>query len=115
MDNAIQKLVEQAPWAAAMLGLTWMLLKAAEKERAERISNAKEKADNDRAHNLEVNRLWAENIRALFDKQEVSSERIVAAIQTMHRELTEQYESMGITKDLYDAAKKILTAERRER
>lgn len=109
MDQAFQKLVEQAPWAAAMLGLTWMLLGAAAKERAERIANAKESSDRQRSHELEINNLWANTVKNMIDRQDVSIRAVIDAIKVMHDDLNEQYKNMGITKDLYEAAKRTLS------
>jgi vacuolar-type H+-ATPase subunit H len=120
METAYKALIEQAPWAAAMLGITWILLHfaerthdklitAAEKERQERVNNAADKSKLEREHEIVINNLWANTIKDVFTKQENSAVNITNAISIMHKDMQEKYEAMGITQNLLDLARKELS------
>jgi glutamate/tyrosine decarboxylase-like PLP-dependent enzyme len=120
MESAWQELIKQAPWAAAMLGLAWLLLRyfekthdkfiaSAEKERQERVANATDKAKLEREHEIVINNLWANTIKDVFTKQENSAVNITNAISIMHKDMQEKYEAMGITQNLLDLARKELS------
>lgn len=121
MDNVLIEMAKQVPAALMVGAVVWMFLKAAEKERAERTANAKEVSEVQRSHELqmeqsrrgrelEINNLWASTVKNIMTTQDTSNQTIVAAIKDMHAEMITQYEKMGITKDLYDAAKKVLNS-----
>lgn len=114
-EKALTELITQAPWAAAMLGLAWMLLKAAEKERAERIVNAKALGEQQRAHELqlaqlersrllELNNMWAGTVKRMHDESLKVDHDVTQAIKTMHSDLSQQYERMGVTQQLLNMA-----------
>jgi len=120
MDSTFwTEMARQVPSALAVIGTVYLFLKAAEKERAERVSNSKEIGEVQRAHDLqmanvqrgiqlEVNNLWANTVKNIMTTQDTSNQTIVDAIKDMHAQMIDQYEKMGITKDLYDVAKKML-------
>jgi len=124
MDEVLIEMAKQVPAALMVGAVVWMFLKAAEKERAERIVNAKEMSEVQRAHELqmeasrrgrelEINNLWASTVKNIMTTQDTSNQTIVTAIKDMHVQMNDQYEKMGITKDLYDAAKKVLNKSER--
>jgi hypothetical protein len=107
LDTAIQKLIEQAPWAAAMLGLAWMLLRyaertqdkmlaAAEKERAERIASAAEKAERDRETQIIVGKAYADAIN-----------NQASIVSDLKATVVEQYKNLGITQEIIDMMKEL--------
>jgi len=119
MDEVLIEMAKQVPAALMVGAVVWMFLKAAEKERAERIANAKEISDVQRAHELqmeasrrgrelEINNLWATTVKNLMATQDTNNQIIVTAIKDMHIDISEQYKNMGITKELYNAAKELL-------
>lgn len=116
MDQLLIELTKQIPSAVAVIGTVFLFLKAAEKERAERIVNAMDKNNVQRLHDiamensrrgreLEINNLWATTVKNMMSNQESSDMRIVEAIKTMQIEITNQYKKMGITRELIDMAK----------
>jgi len=118
-ENFWIEMAKQVPSAIAVIGTVYLFLKAEDQREVRRIANAKEIGDVQRAHELqmessrrgrelEINNLWASTVKNMMEKQDASNISIVDAIANMHKDLSEKYEMMGITKDLYDAAKKIL-------
>jgi hypothetical protein len=119
MNDVLIEMAKQVPSALAVIGTVFLFLRAAKEERAERANNAKEATELQRGHDvqmqqlqrsreLEVNNLWATTVKNVVAQQDTSYQAIVSAIKDMHEEMNSQYEKMGITKDLYDAAKKVL-------
>lgn len=108
MDEVWKTLIQAAPWGFVIIVMRYLEIRNTKEERAERASNAAQKATEDRNHEIEKNKLWAETIKNILDRQAESSKAIVDAIAKMERDLQEKYESMGITKDLLDAARREL-------
>lgn len=113
------EMAKQVPSAIAVIGTVYLFLRAEEQREARRIANAKEVGDVQRAHELqmeasrrgrelEINNLWATTVKNVYDRVDASNQTIASALEAMHKEMNDQYEKMGITKDLYDAAKKVL-------
>jgi len=118
-ENFWIEMAKQVPSAIAVIGTVYLFLKAEDQREVRRIANAKEVGEVQRAHELqmeasrrgrelEINNLWATTVKNVVSTQDASYQSIVAAIKDMHLEMNDQYEKMGITKDLYDAAKKML-------
>jgi hypothetical protein len=112
MENAFIEVVKASPYGAIIIAVLYLLLKAQKEERVERASNAKEKADADRSHDLEKNRLWAEMIKSISDDNKSSALTIARSVETMQKVLSDQYEKMGITRDLLDEARNALRSKK---
>lgn len=117
MDNLILELAKQIPSAMAVIGTVYLFLKAAEKERVERVSDAVERTKTQQAHDLamessrrgrelEINNLWASTVKNMMTAMEASDRSIIEAIKEMRGDMLAQYEKMGITKSLIDMANK---------
>lgn len=109
MDEVWKTLIQAAPWGFVIIVMRYLEIKTTKDERIERAANAAQKAKEDREHEIEKNKLWSETIKNILDRQAESSKAIVEAIAKMERDLQEKYESMGITKDLLDAARRELS------
>lgn len=115
MDTVWIELIKALPWGFVLLVQQFLNLRDKEKERVERAINAQQKAEADKNYDMEKNRLWSETIKYSIDKEAQSSQAIVGAIKEMQKDLQDKYESMGITKDLLDAARRELKSkDRRE-
>jgi len=114
MENAYIEVVKASPYGAIIIAVLYLLLRAQKEERLERAINAKERSDADRTHDMEKNKLWSETIKSILDRQTESSQNIVNAIAVMQKDLQDKYESMGITKDLLDAARRELSRSKKE-
>lgn len=108
MDAVWQELIKALPWGFVLLVMRYLEIRDAKDQRAERASNAADKARVEREFEMEKNKLWAETIKTILDRQAASADRIVDALTAMQKDLQEKYESMGITKDLLDAARREL-------
>lgn len=118
------EMAKQVPSAIAVIGTVYLFLKAEDQREVRRIANAREMGDVQRDHELqmeasrrgrelEINNLWATTVKNIMTTQDTSNQTIVTAIKDMHTQMNDQYEKMGITKDLYDAAKKVLNKSER--
>jgi len=118
-NNFWIEMAKQVPSAIAVIGTVYLFLKAEEQREARRIVNTKELGDVQRSHEvqleasrrgreLEINNLWASTVKNMMVTQDINHQAIVSAIKDMHTQMIDQYDKMGITKDLYDVAKKML-------
>lgn len=110
MDTVWQELIKALPWGFVLLVMRYLEIKDQKEQRVERATNAAEKAKLERDFDMEKNRLWMETIKNSMDGYKA----ITDAIKEMHKDLQDKYESMGITKDLLDAAKRELTKARKD-
>jgi hypothetical protein len=108
MDTVWIELIKALPWGFVLLVMRYMEIKDQRDQRIERVSNAADKAKVERDFEMEKNKLWAETIKTVLDKQVDSTREITTALKEMHKDLQDKYESMGITKDLLDAARREL-------
>lgn len=109
MDAWVVELIRQVPSAAAVIGTVYLFLRWMEKSDERREINAKERAIADRAHQIEINSLWANTIKGAFDQQDKTATKttqmIVDKLAAMDKALEERYKKMNITQDLIDAVK----------
>ena len=110
MDTVWQELIKALPWGFVLLAMRFLEIKDQKEQRIERASNAAEKAKVERDFDLEKNKLWMETIKNSMD----GYKEIVSALEMMKKDLIDKYESMGITKDLLDAARRELSKQRKE-
>ena len=119
------EMAKQVPSAIAVIGTVYLFLKAEDQREVRRIANAKEMGNIQRNHEvqianiqkgqmLEVNNLWASTVKNIMTTQDTSNQTIVAAVKDMHAQMIDQYEKMGITQDLWDAAKKMISQGNKE-
>jgi len=113
MDAVWQELIKALPWGFVIIVLQYLQLRDRKEERIERAINAAEKNVKDKDHDSEKNKLWAETIKIILDRQSETSKQIVDAIKEMQIDLQERYASMGITKDLLDAARREIARQKR--
>jgi hypothetical protein len=106
MDAVWVELIKALPWGFVIIVMQYLQLKDRKEERIERSANAADKAIKEKEFEQEKNRLWADTIKGILDRQSETSKQIVDAIREMQRDLQDKYESMGITKDLLDAARR---------
>lgn len=114
MDAVFQELIKALPWGFVLIVMRYLEIKDNKEQRIERSANAADKAATERAYDMEKNKLWAESIKYSIDKQSESAIAITTALKEMQKDLQEKYESMGITKDLLDAARRELAARRKD-
>lgn len=105
MNDAWIEFIKQAPWAFGLIVVIYMFLRFIRETEEQRTVNAKEAETNRRAHEMQINAMWAANIKSLVDKQEETL-RSVAQMMNDHEEASKaRYEKLGITKDLIKAVK----------
>lgn len=109
MDTWIIELVRQVPSAAAVIGTVFLFLRWMEKSEQRREENAKQRAIEDRAHQMELNALWSNTIKSALDQQDETAVKttrmIVDKLSAMDKVAEERYRKMNITQDLIDAVK----------
>ena len=105
MSEVWIKFIEQAPWAAAIIFTVYMFLKHLKELDAARALNAASMARERREHELQINNMWAVNIRTLIEKQDETFTTIATALAEHEKSSQERYDRIGITKDLIKAVK----------
>lgn len=113
MSEVWQELIKALPWGFVIIVLQYLQLKDRKEERTERATNAADKAELDRTHEMEKNKLWAESVKYAIDEQSKSAQNIIMAISAMQKDIQEKYDAMGITKDLLDAARREIARTRK--
>lgn len=108
MDVVWQELIKALPWGFVLIVMRFLEIKDQKEQRIERAANAADKAKVEREFEMEKNKLWAETIKTALDRTTSSTEKIVNALAAMEKDLQDKYESMGVTKDLLDAARREL-------
>ena len=119
MTEVFQELIKQAPYIAAVvitIGLfLWSNQRNEDKRLAHdaqmevtRAANAKEREQERRTYEIQINSMWASNIKSIVDQISVGNDKIVNALLEHEKASKERYEKMGITSDLLDAAKEQL-------
>lgn len=105
MNDVWIKFIEQAPWAAAIVLTVYMFLKHLKDLDAAHAVNAADQAKERREHELQINNMWAVNIKTLVEKQNESFGMIATALAQHDKESKERYDKIGMTKDLIAAVK----------
>lgn len=109
MDNWIIELIRQVPSAAAVIGTVYLFLRHIEKQNDRHSSNAKDKAIEDRAHQIDINTLWARTIKETVEQTDrtatTTTKMIVDKLGYMDKAAEERYDKMKITQELIDAVK----------
>jgi hypothetical protein len=107
MDNWVIELIRQVPSAAAVIGTVFLFLRHIEKENQHQADRAKEKAVEERAHQIDINSLWANTIKEAMEQTDktavTTTQMIVDKLGDMNKDIQEKYEKMRITQDLIDA------------
>lgn len=105
MNDVWIKFIEQAPWASALCFVVYLFLRHQKDQEASRAANAANMAKERREHELQINNMWAINIKALIDKHEETMALIAKTLSDHEKASQERYEKMNITKDLIKAVK----------
>ena len=92
-----EKLIEQVPSAAAVIVMALMFLRTLEKLEATRSANAKQLADDRRAHEIEINNTWARFIKQIAEEQNAGLKTLVNQIQQHEERSQRRYERMNVT------------------
>lgn len=108
MNEVYVEMIKQIPLGAAMIAIVWLFQTNENKREEQRINNAKERQAEQRAFDLQVQSMWANNIKGLIDKVDEGQKIIAMALNEHERASRERYEKMGITDDLLQAAKEML-------
>ena len=105
MDEIIKALAVNVPAAAAVIATVFMFLSSDQKRDERRAANAKEKAIEDREHQLKVNQMWTSNIKIVLAKQDETFELISKTLTDHEAASKDRYERMNITQELIKAVK----------
>ena len=107
MDNWVIELIRQVPSAAAVIGTVFLFLRFIEKQNQHQADRAKEKAVEDRAHQIDINSLWANTIKEAMEQTDktamTTTQMIVDKLGYMDKAAEERYSKMNITQELIDA------------
>lgn len=118
-ESVLQEMAKQIPAAVALIITVALFLNHIQKNEEKRFAhdkeletqralNAKTLQDENRAHALQVNSMWASNIKLIVDQQVQSNQVIANALNEHERASRERYDKMGITDDLLQLAKEKL-------
>lgn len=109
MDSWITELIRQVPSAAAVIGTVFLFLRFIEKLSERQAAQAKEKAMEDRAHQIDINTLWSNTMKSALDHQDKTAmkttEIIADKLAYMDKAAEDRYEKMNITQELIDVVK----------
>lgn len=108
MDNVWIEMAKASPIGLAMIAIVYIFVTNENKREQQRIENGKERAAEQRAYDMQVQSMWANNIKAIIDKVDDGQKMIAQALNEHERSSRERYEKMGITDDLLQAAKEML-------
>ena len=113
MDNWVTELIRQAPSAAAVIGTVYLFLRFIEKENQRHADRAKEKAIEDRSHQIDINNLWANTIKEALKQNDetaiTTTQMIVDKLAYMDKAAEARYEKMIITQELIEAVNALKT------
>ena len=101
-------MAKASPIGLAMIAIVWIFVTQESKREQQRIENAKERAIEQRAYDMQVQNMWANNIKAIIEKVDGGQKMIADALNEHERASRERYEKMGITDDLLKYAKENL-------
>ncbi len=104
MDPIIAKLIEQVPNAAAVILTVYLFLQDRQKAEATRAINAKAFEAERRAHELQINNMWAQFFKNLTDENAKNIKEIVQEIHDHDDASKERYKRMKVTQELRKAA-----------
>ncbi len=115
-EPVLIEMVKQTPFAAILFGVILVFLRHLEKKddarmahekdmETMRINAAKEQEALRREHDTTLNNMWAVNIKNIVEQQQKTGQLIADALAEHEKASRERYEKMGITKDLFEAAK----------
>lgn len=107
-EEVLKALAVGVPAAVAVILTVWMFLRAEEKREERRETNAKDKENERRAHELRINEMWVANIKTIVAKTDNTFRMISQALQEHEEASAERYERMGVTQNLIKLAKENL-------
>lgn len=118
-DNVLLEMAKQVPAALALILTVYLFLNhiqknddkrfAHEKElETQRAANAKMHGEEQRAHELAMNNMWANHIKTIVDQVSAGNSAIAKALEEHEKASRDRYEKMGITDDLLQMAKEKL-------
>jgi nicotinamide mononucleotide adenylyltransferase len=116
MDALLSALAKEIPNAVALIVVVMMFLtfmRQNEDKRLlhdktledQRVENAKQREIERRAHEIEMNSMWANYIKSLVEQVNSGHQAIVAALKTHEQESQDRYDRIGVTNDLLRAAR----------
>jgi hypothetical protein len=115
MNDALIKLIEGAPWAFALILTIYLFLRAEQQREERRDANAKEKAQEDRAHDLVLYQMRDNHIAVIVAKMDAIFQLISKSLDEHENADAERYEKIGITQDLLRIASQDAAKRKKER
>lgn len=109
MNEVLLEMAKQVPVGLAIIFIVYLFQNNENKREQQRIDNAKTMEQERKAHELQLNNMWATAFKNLIDEIKSGQKAIADALATHDSAERERYERMGITKDLVDVAKANLT------
>jgi hypothetical protein len=103
--SAVIKALEQIPNALAVIVMAYLFIRAEAEREERRIENAKTHEAERRAHELQINNMWATFFKNISDDQAKANNLIIKAIQSHEEAAEERYKKMRITQDLIQAVR----------
>ncbi len=114
MNDVWIKLIEQSPWAAAIILIVYMFLTYLGKLEDKRIvrdsdgekartESAKERERERRDHEMTIANLQANSMKQMLEQMASGMEIIAKALSDHDKASRERYEKIGMTKDLIAA------------
>jgi hypothetical protein len=103
--SAASKALEQIPNALAVIVMAYLFIQAEAQRETRRIENAKQHEEERRAHELQINNMWASFFKNISDDQGKANALIIKTMQQHEDAAEERYKKMRITQDLIQAVK----------
>ena len=103
--NFWQVLATTGPGAVAVICTVFVMLYFEEKREIRREANAKAKAIEDREHELKIQAMWRDSFMLMNAKTDETFKLISEMLKEMTKNISEQYEKIGITQDLLKITK----------
>lgn len=99
-----QVLATTGPGAIAVIATVFVMLFFEEKREKRREENAKAKAMEDRAHEIQMQKMWGDNVELIVKKMDETFKLIADNLSDHDKAEEERYKKMHITQDLVKMA-----------
>lgn len=109
MDSLWAELARNIPSAAAVIFTVYIMSYFEERREKRREDNAKDKSQEDRAHETKMQEMWRDTFNLMNNKTDETFRLIAEMVDNHEKASVERYERMGVTQDMIKLAKKHAT------
>lgn len=111
MDSMWTELARNIPAAAAVIFTIYIMSHYEERREQRREQNAKDKANEDREHEIKMQEMWSASLNLMNGKTDETFKLIAEMLDNHEKASADRYQKMGITQELIKITKKHLQQE----